>query len=127
MANKVNRGDDGPAVQGRSRECQRRLRQRFRQEEKQALIAVGEDEQFTRLCNALCELTPEEVAQLQALDESQTAYLEDEIERADAQAEVEVVPRGTVTGGPGSRVVSSYEMDQQEAYARAIVKAVDHE
>jgi hypothetical protein len=121
MANVVNRNLDGPPTQGRSRECQRRVRQRLRQEERAAEIAVGEDENFAHLCEALCELTPEELAQLQALDESQCAYVEDEI--AQAEARVEVVEPGVPTGGPGSLVVSSFDLDDMGPRAQAILKA----
>lgn len=96
MGNKVNRRLDGPPVQGRTRECARRLRQRARR---------AEEEETERLVHALSGLSDKEVEAMLALGEADLAYVEDQVAQADL---------GVTTGVPERSM---------EDYARAILKA----
>ena len=79
MANSVNRSPNGPPVQGRRRECLRRLRQ---QQKKRT------QETERRIVEALHSLPLSVVERLAELDDAQTAYLEEEIARADIAADL---------------------------------------
>ena len=79
MANEVNRSPTGPPVQGRRRECLRRLRQQAKQRRKA-------DEE--RIIAALNALPLEVVERLAELDDAEAAYVEEEIARADIAADL---------------------------------------
>ena len=124
MANNINRNLDGPPTQGRRRECLRRQRQQFRVLEKQMKpeLQARANAEMERLLNALCDLPPEHVDALQALDDAQCGYVEEEIRKADLRADIAAMP-----DGPEKDVlVSLHNLDEQD-YARAVLKAFSPE
>lgn len=96
--NVVNRRLDGPPTQGRARECARRLRQLERRQERA---------KTERMVAVLAEMPPEELAALSRLGPAEVAYLEEQVDMADAL--VEMAPAG----------------EEPMAYARAVLKALE--
>lgn len=91
MANVVNRNLDGPPTQGRSRECRRRLRQLARRDAPPPL-AIHVTREMRDLVEAIQALPPEVQDGLMVLDDAELAYVENQVDVA--QALVETAPAG---------------------------------